>query len=214
MPSPDLTHKELLQLSQQGQGTQIAALMDQYRGRLEQIVALRLDSRLQGRVDPSDVVQEAIVSALGKFDDYLKRDDELPFLLWLRLEALQRLVDTHRSHLGAQMRDVRREISLNRMMPSISSISMAAQFIDRLSTASRMLMKTELKTQIEQAINGLSELDREMLALRHFEELSNAEAAQILGLSPTAAYNRYARALRRLKEVLESLPGGIEGLLR
>lgn len=214
MPLPDLSQHDLEVMAASQDRALVAHLMDAYRERLEQIVALRMDQRLQGRVDPADIVQESIVSALGKFDAYVAKNDGLPFLLWLRLEALQRLVDVHRLHLGTQKRDAGREISLSHHFPSISSLSLAAQFIDRLSTASKMIMHTELKQQIETAINGLSELDREMLALRHFEELTNAEAAQILGLSPTAAYNRYARALRRLRDVLDQLPGGIEGLLR
>ncbi len=202
----------LLAAAQAGDQKALAVLMDNHRPQLERIVALRLDSQLAGRVDPADVVQDTFLAALSKFPEFLKKRSELSFLLWLRLETLQTLVDIHRFHLGAQRRDARKEWTIHKSLPSLSSVSLAAHLVGRFSTASQAAMRLEIRHQVERALDGLEDQDREMLALRHFEELSNSDAARVLGLSKTAACNRYARALRRLRESLERLPGGLEAL--
>jgi RNA polymerase sigma-70 factor, ECF subfamily len=203
---------DLLAAATAGDQCALAALVDRFRERLEQIVKLRLDRRLQGRVDPADVVQETSLAVLRKFGDYAEKDSKLPFFLWVRLETLQKLVDIHRFHLGAKLRSAGQEISLHRGgLPPVTSVSLAEQLLGRLSTASHAAMRAELKLRVEDALNSMDDSDREMLVLRHFEELSNSEAAQVLGISPTAACNRYVRALKRLKAVFEGLPGGLEG---
>ena len=203
---------EALESAQQGDHDALAVLFDRHRDRLERIVALRLDRRLQGRVDPADVVQETYVAVQRKFPGYAEAA-KLPFFLWLRLETLQKLVDVHRFHLRARMRDAGNEVSLHRGgLPAVTSASLAEQLMGRLSTASRTAMKAELKIKMQDVLNSMDENDREMLVLRHFEELSNSEAAEVLGISTTAACNRYVRALKRLKAVFESMPGGLEGL--
>lgn len=202
---------KLLAAAKGGDQAALAALLEQCRERLERIVKLRLDRRLQGRVDPADVVQETQLAALRKFEDYAA-DPKLPFFLWVRLETLQKLIDVHRFHLGAKMRSVGQEISLHRGgLPQVTSVSLAEQLLGRLSTASRAAMRVELKLKIEDALNQMDANDREMLVLRHFEELTNSEAATVLEISPTAACNRYVRALKRIKTVLEEMPGGLEG---
>ena len=203
---------DLLAAAVAGDQCALAALVDRLRGRLEQIVKLRLDRRLQGRVDPADVVQETTLAVLRKFGEYAAKDPKLPFFLWVRLETLQKLVDVHRFHLGAKLRSAGLEISLHRGgLPPVTSVSLAEQLLGRLSTASHAAMRAELKIRVEGALNSMDESDREMLVLRHFEELSNSEAAEVLGISPTAACNRYVRALKRLKTVFEGSPGGLEG---
>ena len=203
---------DLLAAATAGDQCALAALVDRLRGRLEQIVKLRLDRRLQGRVDPADVVQETTLAVLRKFGEYAAKDPKLPFFLWVRLETLQKLVDVHRFHLGAKLRSAGQEVSLHRGgLPPVTSISLAEQLLGRLSTASHAAMRAELKIRVEDALNSMDESDREMLVLRHFEELSNSEAAEVLGISPTAACNRYVRALKRLKTVFEGSPGGLEG---
>ena len=173
------------------------------------MVALRLDRRLQGRVDPSDVIQEACLDAARRLPEY-HQNPTMPFFLWLRLLAGQRLVDEHRRHLGAAARDAGREISLYRgALPETTSAALAAQLLGRLTTPSQAAMRAERKIRLQEALNSLDPIDREVLALRHFEQLSNGEAAAVLGLDKSAASKRYARALIRLKEILASLPGGL-----
>jgi RNA polymerase sigma-70 factor (ECF subfamily) len=206
------TNEELLQAARNGDEGALAALVEHHRDRLELMVRLRMDRRLQGRVDPADVVQEAYLAVHSKFGQY-SADPRLPFRLWLRLEVGQKCAQVHRFHLGTQMRDAGQEVSLHQgALPQVSSVSLAEHLLGKLTTASQAAMRAELKLRIEEALNSMDPHDREVLVLRHFEELSNAEAAQVLGIKPSAAVNRYARALNRLKEVLQGMPGGIEGI--
>lgn len=205
-------HDELLEAARNGDESALAALVERHRERLERMVKLRMDRRLQGRVDPADVVQEAYLALRGKFPQYCA-DPRLPFYLWLRLEVGQKLVDLHRFHLGAQMRDAGQEVSLHRgALPQVTSLSLAEHLLGKLSTASHAAMRAELKIRVQEALNSMAPQDREVLILRHFEELSNAEAAQVLGIKPSAAVNRYVRALKRLKDVFQGMPGGMEGM--
>jgi RNA polymerase sigma-70 factor (ECF subfamily) len=206
------TNEQLLEAAHNGDEAALAILVERHRDRLERMVELRMDRRLQGRVDPADVVQEAYLAVRGKFPQYCA-DPRLPFFLWLRLEVGQKLVDLHRFHLGAQMRDVGQEVSLHRgALPQVTSMSLAEHLLGKLTTASRAAMRAELKIRVQEALNSMDPQDREMLILRHFEELSNSEAAQVLGIKASAAVNRYVRALKRLKAVFEGMPGGIEGV--
>jgi RNA polymerase sigma-70 factor (ECF subfamily) len=206
------TNDELLEAARNGDEAALAALVERHRDRLERMVRLRMDRRLQGRVDPADVLQEAYLALRGKFPQY-SAEPHLPFFLWLRLEVGQKLVDLHRFHLGAQMRDAGQEVSLHRgPLPQVTSLSLAEHLLGKLTSASQAAMRAELKLRVQEAINSMDPHDREVLILRHFEELSNAEAAQVLGIKPSAAVNRYVRALKRLKDVFQGMPGGIEGI--
>jgi RNA polymerase sigma-70 factor (ECF subfamily) len=212
MSADTRTDEELLDAARNGDEGALAILVERHRERLERMVRLRMDRRLQGRVDPADVVQEAYLAVRGKFPQH-GADPRLPFFLWLRLEVGQKLVDVHRFHLGAQMRNVGQEVSLHRgALPPVTSLSLAEQLLGKLTTASHAAMRAELKIRVQEALNGMDPPDREVLILRHFEELSNAETAQVLGIKPSAAVNRYVRALRRLKDVFQGMPGGIEGI--
>ena len=205
-PSTD----DLLGAARAGDQSAFAALFERCRARLERVVRLRMDRRLQGRVDPADVVQETYLAARGKFPHHFDASGLPPFL-WLRLEVGQKLVDLHRFHLGARMRAAGQEISLHRgALPQVTSVSLAEQLLGRLTTASHAAMRAELKIRVQEALNAMDPQDREVLVLRHFEELSNSEAAQVLGIKASAACNRYVRALKRLKDVFQSMPGGAE----
>lgn len=172
--------------------------------RLRRMVRVRMDPRLCGRIDPSDVIQETYMEAHRRKDE-LARSSMPPFL-WLRRLAGQKLVDLHRFHLGAQRRSAGREVSLFRgPLPEATSASIAAQLLGRLTSASDAAMRDEIRARVEQALAELGVLDREVLALRHFDGLTNAETALELGVSPNAASNRYVRALRRVKELLPNL---------
>ena len=212
MSADTRTNEELLDAARQGDERALAVLVERHRDRLERMVRLRMDRRLQGRVDPADVVQEAYLAVRGKFPQY-SADSHLPFFLWLRLEVGQKLVDVHRFHLGAKMRDAGQEVSLYQgALPQVTSLSLAEHLLGKLTTASQAAMRAELKIRVQEALNSMGPHDREVLILRHFEELSNAEAAQVLGIKPSAAVNRYVRALKRLKDVFQGMPGGIEGI--
>jgi RNA polymerase sigma-70 factor, ECF subfamily len=175
------------------------------RDRLKRMVRLRLDRRLQGRRDASDVLQEAFIDVQKKAPDFAAK--ELPAYLWLRLVVAERLSILHRHHLGAQMRDVSQEVSLNRGgPPAATTYSLANLLLGRLTSPTQAAVRAERQLRLQEALNGMDPIDREILALRHFEELSNSEAANVLGLSKSAASNRYIRALKRLKEILSTLP--------
>ncbi|SIN67867.1 RNA polymerase sigma-70 factor, ECF subfamily [Singulisphaera sp. GP187] len=192
----------LLALAAAGDNRALAELFEQYRGRLEQMVRLRLDRRLQGRLDPADVLQEAYLELAKRYPEYAA-DSTLPFYLWLRLLTGQKLVDQHRRHLGTKMRDACMEVSLHRAgMPQASSASLAEMLLGRLTSASRAAIRTETRLRVQEALNTMDPIDREVLVLRHFEMLSNEETAQVLNLKTSAASNRHLRALKRLKEIL------------
>src|SRR5579871_4943992 len=204
--------EKLLASARSGDESALAILVERHRDRLERMVALRMDRRLQGRVDPADVVQDAYLAVRGKFPQY-SAEAKLPFFLWLRLEVGQKLVDVHRFHLGTMMRDAGQKVSLHRgALPQVTSLSLAEHLLGKLTTASQAAMRVELKLRVQEALNSMAPHDREVLILRHFEELSNAEAAQVLGIKPSAAVNRYVRALKRLKDVFQGMPGGVEGI--
>ncbi len=200
----DVADRELLAKAAHGDSRSLRDLFTRYRSKLKRMVQLRLDARVQGRVDPSDVVQEAYLEVAQKLADY-SREPTLPFYLWLRLLTGQKLALAHRQHLGVQARDAGREISLYRgAYPAASSAALAARLIGKLTTPSQAAVKAELKIRIQDALNSMDAIDREVLTLRHFEQLSNAETAQVLGIKETAACNRYFRALERLRGILAS----------
>lgn len=177
------------------------------RERLKRMVRLRLDRRLQGRLDASDVLQEAFLDVQRKAADFAAKQ-ALPPYLWLRLVTAERLLILHRHHLGTQMRDAALELSLGHAaVPAASTHSLANLLLGRLTSPTQAAIRAERQLRLQEALNSMDALDREVLALRHFEELSNSETAAVLGLTKSAASNRYIRALKRLKEILSSLPG-------
>jgi RNA polymerase sigma-70 factor (ECF subfamily) len=200
---------DLLRLAAAGDSQGWGALLTRHGDRLRRMVALRLDQRLQGRIDPSDVLQEAYLEAWARLAEYL-RNPTMPFFLWLRFLAGQKLVTLHRHHLGRQMRDPVREISLYRgALPEASSAALAAQLLGHDTRPSEAAIRIELKIRLQEALNQMEALDREVVALRHFEQLSRAETAQVLGMSESAVSKRYIRALQRLKDILAEMPGGL-----
>jgi RNA polymerase sigma-70 factor (ECF subfamily) len=206
-PEPRSETTRLLQLAAQGDRQAWGELLEQHRDRLRRMIAFRLDARLQGRLDPSDVVQEACLDASRRLDEYV-HNPAMPFGLWLRFLASQRLLELHRYHLGAQGRDAGREVSLfGGPSPEASSAVLAAHLLGQLTTPSQAAIRAERRLILENALEQMDALDREVLVLRHFEQLSNGEAAQVLGIDKSAASKRYARALVRLKDILANLPG-------
>jgi RNA polymerase sigma-70 factor (ECF subfamily) len=198
---------ELLRRAAGGDTEALGTLFARHRDALRRMVRLRLDRRLQGRLDPSDVLQEAYLEFARSLNDYVK-DPALPLFLWLRLLTGRKLHALHRHHLGTKARDAGREVSLHcSALPQPSSASLAAQLLGRYTTPSEAVARAELQLRVQEALNGMDDLDREILALRHFEQLSNAETALVLGLSETAASNRFVRALRRIRKILMEVDG-------
>src|SRR5436305_5196136 len=189
--------QRLLDQLRGGDGRAFEQLFARHRPYLRRLVALRLDARLRPRLDPSDVVQDTQLEALRRMPDYLERQP-MPFRLWLRKTAQERLAMLSRRHLGAARRAVAREVPL----PDRSSLLLARQFLAGGPAPSHELDRRELARLVRQAVAQLPELDREMLLMRNFEELSNKEAACVLGLQPSAASQRYGRALLRLRKLL------------
>jgi RNA polymerase sigma-70 factor (ECF subfamily) len=182
-------------------------LIARHRDRLKRMVAVRIDHRLQGRVDPSDIIQEACLVASKQLARY-SANPNLPFYLWLRWIVGRRLIDQQRRHLGAQIRGVDREVGLYQgTFPEAKSEHLAAQLTARLKSPSQEAIRIEQSIALQEAFDTLEPIDREILALRHFEQLSNGEAATVLGIDKSAASKRYVRALRRLKDMLEPLLG-------
>ena len=210
MTSEPGENETLLRRAAAGDKAALAEFWQRHRKRLRQMVRLRLDRRLQGRVDPSDVLQEAYIDLAERLPEYARQFAFTPYL-WSRLVTGQRLVEVHRRHLGTAMRDAGREVSLYRgALPQASSASLAGQLLGRFTTASQAAIRAERQVQLRAVLNGMDPMDREILALRHFEELSNGEASEVLGLSKTAANNRYIRALGRLRDLLERMPGFLD----
>lgn len=193
--------------------------------RLRKMVAFRMDHRLAGRLDPDDVLQEAYLEAAQRLPHYLaKPGDGLAqpgdgsaqqaegtpgerLYVWLRLITAQTLVDAHRRHLGAQMRDATREQGLWQASNAVAtSVSLAGVLIGRLTSPSNAALRDEAAAELRRAIASLSEVDQEVIALRHFEELTNGEVARVLGIEVKAASIRYVRAVKRLKELLDHSP--------
>lgn len=187
----------LEQALRQGDDAALAQLFENHRERLQRMVQFRIDPRLVGRIDPEDVLQDTFVEAKKRLWAY--RDDVKPFLVWIRLITQQTLVDLHRRHLGAKMRTAGREV----LAPASGTLS--GFFVGSITSPSRALLREEIRSRIEQALAEMDDIDREVLLLRHFEELSNKETAQVLGIQENAASNRYVRALGRLKGLLGSL---------
>jgi RNA polymerase sigma-70 factor, ECF subfamily len=203
---------ELIDRVRAGDVDALNALFARHRERLRRMVDIRMDLRLQARVDASDVLQEAYLEVIQRLDEYLA-NPKLPLFLWLRLVVGQRLMTLHRRHLGAQQRDASREVSLFReALPAASSAALAAQLLGRFTSPTQAAMRAERMLRLQEALNALDPIDREVLSLRHFEELTRAEAAQVLGITKAATAKRYVRALRRLTNLLADMPGGVEGL--
>jgi len=204
------TTADLLQRAAQGDQPALHELLEQHRPRLQRMVRLRLSRRLQGRIDEEDVLQEALVDAARKLPEYLQ-NPAAPFYLWLRQLALLHLAELHRHHLGTQMRDADREVSIYcGALPEADSVSLAAHLLGTLTSPSQAAIQAERRLRLQEVLNGMDPLDREVLALRHMEQLSNAETAGVLGLTASGATARHMRALKRLRTILESSPGFFE----
>ena len=183
---------ELRQRLVSGDENALAELFETHRARLWRMVHFRLDPRLTGRVDPDDVLQEAYLDAATRLRHF---DSSMSGFLWLRWVVGQTLIGVHRRHLGAKMRSAERDVSMHG--GPATSVSLAAQLAGNPTSPSEAAMREERAVLLEGALREMSELDQEVLALRHFEDLANHEVAHVLGISTKAASIRYVRAVAR-----------------
>jgi RNA polymerase sigma-70 factor, ECF subfamily len=203
-PSP-----EMLQNAAAGEAQALNGLLDAFRDPIRRMVRARMDRRMAARVDASDVVQDVLIEATRRLPDYV-RGPAMPFRLWLRQIAQDRMIDLHRRH-RAQRRDVTREQATGKSgLDDASSLDLAAQLVDSELTPAAHAIRQELQRRFYAALDELRDDDREIVLMRHVEQLGNGEVAEALGLTPAAAGMRYLRALRRLREVLGERPSQAE----
>lgn len=195
-PDSEATRR-LLSSLESGDSRAFDELFERHRPFLRRVIEIRLDGKLRSRVDPSDIVQETHLDAYRRLDDYLERRP-MPFRLWLRKTACERVMMAHRKHVQASRRSIDRETSL----ASRSSDQLAEQLLASGISPSQAIGRGELARRVRQAVQQLPEIDREILLLRHFEGLSYREAAQLLEVEEAAARKRYGRALVRLSKLL------------
>ena len=197
---------ELLNDVRDGQSIAIEHLMDRHRNSLRRMIQLRLDQRLIQRMDVSDVIQDVLIEANRRLTDYLA-NPVIPFHLWIRQIAKDRIIDAHRRHRVSAKRSIDREQpQAGKGPPDQSTMELANQFRDQALTPAAAATQRELAEQIESAVQLLRENDREIILMRHYEQLNNQEIAQSLGLTEPAASMRYLRALKRLREIIEGQP--------
>jgi len=187
----------------------LAELFSRHRDRLWRMVTFRMDPRLHGRVDADDVLQESWLSIVQRIDHFLQ-DASRSIFVWFRLITCQTLVDIHRRHLQTKKRNAAAEFSIDRGWTSSStSMSLSFHLLGKLTSPSQAAVREEASAQLRASLDSMNEIDREVLALRHFEQITNRETAQILGISEQAASDRYLRALSRLKGVLTATSSSI-----
>ena len=202
-PDTDKT-QELLAQAKDGDDDAINQLIERHRNALRHVVRMRLDKKIQRRVDVSDVVQDVLIEANRRLQRYLD-DPVMPFHLWIRHIARDRIIDAHRRHRGSAKRSVDREQPM--VIPGgfdQSSIILAAQLVDSEKTPAARTMEKELAKKVEEAITQLDDLDAEVIVMRHYEQLTNQEIAQALDLTEPAASMRYLRAVKRLREMMQA----------
>jgi RNA polymerase sigma-70 factor (ECF subfamily) len=210
----------LLARAASGDGCAWGALLARHEERLRRVAAFRLDPRLRGRVDESDVVQETFAAATARRAEYFEQragPDAQPLFLWLRWMVGNALLDLHRHHMGARMRDARREVPAGRGSGDAGDsggcdgtrAALVAQLTAGATGPATAAGRAEVKARLYEALGQMDATDREVLALRHFEQLTSTEAAAVLGIQERAAAKRYLRALERLREVLADMPGGL-----
>ncbi|MEM7311635.1 MAG: sigma-70 family RNA polymerase sigma factor [Planctomycetota bacterium] len=188
-----------------GDSAALAEAFELHRDRLKRMIAIRMNPRLNQRLSESDIMQEAFVDAQTRVNEW--KPKKMPLFLWLRLLTGQKLVELNRFHVVTQKRSANREVSIhNRMSPDASVASMAGLLVGKLTTVSQAAVKEEIRELIRKTLSQLRPLDREVLSLRHFEQLTNAEAARELNVAPSTASERYFRALEKLRTILEQYP--------
>lgn len=195
---------ELVDRLRGGDDRALAQLFSLYHDRLLRLIEFRLDRSLHSRVDPSDILQDAYIDASQRIPHFLAREAS-SISVWLRLIVLQRLQLVVRHHLLTDKRDARKEVSIGRVAEGQPFDHIVQLLADSITSPSAAVARTEAVGMVEQMLEQMSTTDREVLVLRHFEQVSNDEVAEILGISAKAASNRYVRALVRLKTLVQAI---------
>ncbi|MCA9213638.1 MAG: sigma-70 family RNA polymerase sigma factor [Planctomycetales bacterium] len=195
---------ELLEAVQSGDTHALAELFSHHQSRIRHLVDMQLDTRLTGRVDTDDVLQEVYLDAAARIQHFVNEHSGSLFV-WLRLITIQTVANVHRRHFGTKMRDVTREMSIFRPNNNATT-SLALQLLGHATSPSQAAMREETAARLIDVINAMSDIDKQILRLRHFEQLSNTEVSEVLDIQPKAASIRYIRALKRLKDVLDEMP--------
>lgn len=206
MPSAEPATEELVRRAGAGDTIAMRELFDRHRGRLSQMVEARMDPRVRGRIDPSDVIQETLIAASQKIDHYLV-EQPLPFYPWLRQIAWEKLIHLHDRHLRAAKRTVTREQLIRADVSDESLLQLAERFVGRNSSPSAAVLRKEMRTRVRQALDSLPEADREVLLLRYLEQLSSKEIAAIMDTTEAAVNMRHMRALERMRSRLQKVDG-------
>lgn len=195
-------NSDLIRRASEGDQAAQNELFSSHRDRLQRMIRLRIDRRIQGRLDSSDILQEGYIDVFRNLPKYTEAPST-SFFVWLRNIVGLKLAEVHRRHLGIEKRDARRDVSIYRgALPAVNSVSLAAQLLGQLTSPSQGAVKKEMRIRLQEVLDGMDEIDREVIALRHFEQLDSQETADVLEMSKSGASSRYIRALRRLKEEL------------
>lgn len=209
-PRPDPLDDSLVQRAKLGDQFALAELFGRYRPRLRNMVAFRMDRHLQGRIDPSDVLQDAFIVLADRLHEYVP-EKKMTFFVWVRLVTMERLLRLHRDHIQTQKRDARRELSIEQQLGTdATSMSIAAGLLASATSACNRMARKEQRVALLSLLAKMDELDREIIALRIFEALTNGEAAEILGLTKQTASKRFIRAISRLRDEMVQIPGFAE----
>lgn len=208
--------EQLLSRATAGDGAAWSALLAQHQDRLLDVITFRLDPRLRGRIDAADVLQETFIAATARRAEFFQQSSQ-PLFLWLRWMVGNTLLELHRHHLGVQMRDVKREVHSGWLQDGSGRDdgtrgALVEQLTGGTTGPATAAARAEVKARLDDALGRMDPIDRESLALRHYEHLTGSEAAQVLGIREDAASKRYLRALGRLREILSDMPGGLTGL--
>ena len=193
---------DLIRRASEGDEAALDLLFSQHRERLLRMIRLRLDRRIQGRIDSSDILQEAYVDVFRNLSRYAE-SPSTSFFIWLRNVVGLKLAEVHRRHLATDKRDANRDVSIYRgAVPAVNSGSLAEQLMGQLTSPSQSAMKTEMRLRLQEVLDCMDEIDREVIALRHFEQLDSQEVADVLEMSKSGASSRYIRAMQRLRDEL------------
>lgn len=193
--------RNLLERIRRGDTAAFDALFKKHRGRLQKAIAMRMDRRVAARLDSSDILQETYLEAFKRLPKYLRRET-MPFYLWIHWIAREKVIGSHRHHLGAEKRAVQHEVPL---MPVDSSAQFVSGLIGRLPSPSQKLAKVEIAEKLRLALQQMSSDERDLILWRHFEQFSTRDMAILLDITAAAANKRYIRALERLRKLLHDL---------
>jgi len=201
----EIERQQLIAQAIDGNQEALASLFSMYKKQLRAMITFRMDRNLKGRVAPSDILQEAFLDLAKKLPDF--SDKQMSFFVWLRLVTHERLLQVHRQHLGTQKRDPRKEIQVDHPSHAASSIDLTAHLIGKYSSVIGKAIQKEQSVRLRTVIDQMDDHDREIIAMRVFEGLTNGEASEVLGLDKKTASKRFVRAMDKIRRELGHLLG-------